>query len=198
MGDNALWTAIQAATALTQQQSLGKGEFRPSPSGKFKIGLDGNSGELVIVDTTINTNVWGCGSTGGNLLVLQADGNLVVKDGINNYIWSTDTHRHAGARLTLEDSGEAAIMHGTFKVWSTVDTSKKPILNPNFQKFGEKVVLNPLEILTKGTWVYSPSSSYKIGFSSEGDLLFQDSGDQIIWRANVKNGGTLIVLSSFT
>jgi hypothetical protein len=195
LGDDPLWTAIEAATAITINQSLARGDFRPSPSGNFKIGLDGISGELVIVDTISNTNYWGSGVPGGQQLILQADGNLVVKDVAHKAVWSTDTFAQAGCRLTLEDNGEAAIVHGTVKIWSTLGTGKRSIFNPNLAKFGEKVVLHPLESLQKGNWVSSPTGSYKVGLNLDGDFLFQDSADRTIWRANVQGGGRSTMLS---
>jgi hypothetical protein len=200
LGDSPLWTAINAATALSTEQSLAKGEFRHSPLGNFKIGLDGTSGELVVVESSSKTNAWASGVGGGRQLVLGGDGNLVVRDAAGTAIWSTNTNGHAGSRLTIEDSGEASIVHGTLKVWSTVSFSNKPQPqpqpqhlpkeHPNLKGFEENVVLGPLDSLPQGIWVSSPSGGYKVGLNPDGDFLLRDSDDRTIWRANVQGGGT--------
>jgi hypothetical protein len=193
LGDDPLWIANLAATALVKDQFLQRGEFKPSPSGNFKIGLEG-TGELVVVDNQSNTETWRSGTTGGQVCIMQQDGNLVVRNSDSVAIWTTTTSGYPGARLTIDDTGMASIMHGNTEIWNLSDRKQtnidavRPILNRNTIDFEESVVLNPRQSLPKGRFASSPSGNYKVGLSRAGNLIFQDSGDRTIWDAKVFGG----------
>lgn len=125
---------------------------------------------------------------------MQEDGNLVVRDSGTAAIWSTATGGNPGARLTIDDNGLASIMLGTTELWNLGGTTQvtidvvRPVQNPNSLKFEESVVLNPLQNLPKGRFALSPAGNYKVGLNGDGNLLFQDSGNRIIWDARVTGG----------
>lgn len=85
MGPNIDWMSIEGpldgrSTVLESDQELKTGEFRSSPRGLFKAGLDA-SGQLVIQEGSSSTNIWSSGKSGGASCYMQRDGNLVVRDG---------------------------------------------------------------------------------------------------------------------
>lgn len=193
LGEESLWNAVLSATVLLKQQSFRRGEFKPSPDGNFKIGLD-NDGELVVVDNQTNEKTWRSGKTGGQIAFMQEDGNLVVRNSESSAIWSTVTGGNPGARLTIDDTGLASIMLGTTVLWnlsgstqSTIDVVR-PVQNPNTLKFDESTILGPRQSLPKGRFGLSPAGNYKVGLNGDGNLLFQDSGDRIIWDAAISGG----------
>ncbi|KAL3913615.1 MAG: hypothetical protein SGILL_006418 [Bacillariaceae sp.] len=198
LGDDPLWTAVRSATALIKDQTMRRGEFKPSPSGDYKIGLETN-GELVVKDEQSNTVTWRSGREGGDTCLMQNDGNLVVKNGNGSAIWSSTTDGYPGARLTIDDAGKAFIMHGTLELWNSADGKKQiqqqviavappPVFNPNTIQHKEAVVLESRQHLTRGRFMSSPSGNYKVGLNSAGDLLFQDRNDNMIWHAGIQGG----------
>jgi hypothetical protein len=193
LDDDPLWTANLAATALVKEQSLRRGEFKPSPSGYFKIGIE-NSGELVVIDTRSDTETWRSGKTDGQTCIMQQDGNLVVRNADSVAIWTTGTSGHPGARLTIDDTGVASIMLGTAEIWNLSGGKQgtirafRPAQNRNTLDFKESVVLNPRQSLLKDRFFSSPSGNYKVGLNAVGNLVFQDSVERTIWDAKVSGG----------
>lgn len=193
LGEDPLWTANLAATALVSGQSLRRGEFKPSPSGYYKVGLETN-GELVVIDNRSNSKTWNSGTTGGQNCIMQDDGNLVVRNGDSAAIWTTATGGDPGARLTIDDTGMVSIMIGTTVIWNLDGTTQvnidvvQPVRNPNTLDFEESVVLSPRQSLPKGRFALSPAGNYKVGLDGAGNLLFRDSGDRTIWDAKVSGG----------
>ncbi|KAG7345298.1 D-mannose binding lectin [Nitzschia inconspicua] len=175
------------------KQNLGRGEFKPSPNSDYQVGLDSN-GELVVIDIKSNTKTWRSVKSGGQVCIMQDDGNLVVRDSASSAIWSTATGGNPGARLTIDDTGMASIMLGTNELWNLGGTTQvsidvaRPAQNPNKLKFDESVILNPLQSLPKGRFALSPAGNYKVGLNSSGNLLFQDSGNRVLWDAKVSGG----------
>jgi hypothetical protein len=195
LGDDFLWTANLAATALLKEQFLRRGEFKSSPSGYYKIGLETN-GELAVVDNRSNTKTWQSGKTGGHMCIMQDDGNLVVRNADSAAIWTSDTGGYPGARLTIDDSGVASIMLGIAELWNSSGGKQttiqvvqlQPDPNRHSLDFERSVVLNPRQSLPKGRFASSPAGRYKVGLNGDGNLLFQDSGDRTIWDAKVLGG----------
>jgi hypothetical protein len=199
LGEDPLWIAVKSTTVLTKNQSISRGEYKLSPSGKFKIGLDPD-GELVVIDIKSSSVAWSSGKNGAETCVFQQDGNFVCRDGLKRTTWATDTSGNAGARLTIDDAGVAAIMLGTSEIW-TSDGSKnfgQDVItvipsNPNSIEFPETVVLESGGRLMKGKYVSSPEGNYKIGINEEGNLLFQDNLSNTIWHANVQGGNEAVM-----
>jgi hypothetical protein len=84
-GPNVDWMSIEgplggSSIVLEPGQILGPGEFRYSPRGLFKAGLD-DSGQLVVQENSSSTTIWSSGKSGGQMCYMQIDGNLVVRDG---------------------------------------------------------------------------------------------------------------------
>jgi hypothetical protein len=195
LNEDPLWMAVRSATALSTNQKLFRGEYKPSPSGNFKIGLQ-EIGELVIRDNKSNTVTWSSGVPDGDEVMMQDDGNLVVRNSALTAIWASATGGQAGARLTVDDAGVGAIIQGTTEIWVTIGADQqnnivpetKPVVNPNALSFEENLVLDPLQSFPKGKFISSPAGNYKVGLNNAGNLLFQDSNDNIIWHANILGG----------
>jgi hypothetical protein len=84
-GPNVDWMSVEGplnsrSTVLEADQNLLKGQFRSSPGGLFKAGLD-SDGQLVIQDRSSSTIIWSSQKSGGESVYMQHDGNLVIRDG---------------------------------------------------------------------------------------------------------------------
>lgn len=84
-GPNIDWMSIEGpldgrSTVLEPDQVLTIGQFKSSPRGLFKTGMD-DSGQLVIQEGSSSTVIWSSGKSGGHSTYMQIDGNLVVRDG---------------------------------------------------------------------------------------------------------------------
>lgn len=67
-----------------------------------------NSGNFELRRTADNILVWESG-TSGDMLAMQADGNLVIYDGDGEPIWTTSTSGKGEAVLTADDNGKLRI-----------------------------------------------------------------------------------------
>lgn len=195
-----------SSNILKKDMSLSRGEFISSPNGSYKIGIVYSTGEFVIKYNSTNVITWSNGVLGGELLFMQADGNLVVRNSDFKAIWNTESSGKNGAELAIGDNGIASIVLDSIDVWTSRDQFGASyssgfesdgsmglgylqivVSNPNSRRFAEKVVLNSLEKLPRGEFVLSPDERYQIGLNDVGDLVLQDLSDQTtIWSANVE------------
>jgi len=182
---------IHREVALMKDSKISRGKFIPSLNGHYKIGLVDSTGEFVIIDNNSNAITWSNGVLGGEESIMQGDGNLVVRNDDGKAIWNTESSGNNGAHLTINDTGIAAIVLKSNKIWTTtsadlINPKHEDVLNPNFRNFPEEVVLKSRDSLVRGKFVSSPSNKYNIGLNDVGDLLLQDSNQNTIWNANVK------------
>lgn len=76
-------------------------------------------GNLVLRDEN-GRALWHSGTVGtGYRAIMQADGNLVVYNKDNWGVWSTGTARHDGAVLCLQGDGNVAVVYQGQIIWST-------------------------------------------------------------------------------
>ena len=108
---------------LYPNEYLEAGQFRYSPSGRFKVGLTERDGNFVLTETNLfgERVVWSARVDSGSNWVstlearcfMQRDGNLVLRDSqTKKSIWMTGTHGNEQARLVLNDSGQLAVRSG--------------------------------------------------------------------------------------
>ncbi|KAG7368316.1 glycosyl hydrolase family 99 protein [Nitzschia inconspicua] len=109
------------SVVLYPNEFLERGEFRASPGKKFRAGLSA-TGDFVLQDLQINPDkspllIWSAGTTGGTSLIMQTDGNLIVRDANRQGVWSTKTQNNPTARLFIDDSGQIALKDGSNRLW---------------------------------------------------------------------------------
>jgi hypothetical protein len=113
-GSTSIWAAD---LALNQNTILLAGQILSSPNGAYYLTLqsDGNLVEY----TATGTAVWSSGTSGQAVteIVMQGDGNLVVRDGAAA-VWSTGTYGYSGAYLSVGDDGTIAINWGGTTLWT--------------------------------------------------------------------------------
>jgi hypothetical protein len=78
-----------------------------------------SDGNLVIRDLHGRT-LWSAGTAGrGAKVVFQGDGNFVVYTSSMQTAWSSRTDGHNGAKLVLQDDGNVTILYGSKALWSS-------------------------------------------------------------------------------
>lgn len=89
-----------------------------SETGSYALQLQGD-GNLVLSANTVP--IWHAGkdNQGGCVLLMQGNGDLVLRDDRDNLVWSTDTAGYPGARLVLQDDGNMVLYQGERPIWST-------------------------------------------------------------------------------
>jgi len=104
------------AVVLKGGGSLGRGEFKSSPNGKFQFGLDLTNGVLMLKDVN-GKIIWSAPeSKGAKKAHMQMDGNFLTRLGNGRSNWKTATSKNKGAKLILDNGGQVAI-------WSTQATA---------------------------------------------------------------------------
>ena len=95
---------------LRSNNNLRKGEFRLSPNGHYRVGLSSQKGDLVVQHSSNDNDVlWRASIVGGERLILQGDGNLVVRNAENKALWASGT-ASPNSRLTLDNAGQLAVV----------------------------------------------------------------------------------------
>jgi hypothetical protein len=115
-----------AAGTLLSGQTLAAGQVVHSPTDKYQLVMqsDGNG----VVYAAGQRVVWNSGTDGhpGASLVMQADGNAVIRQGATP-LWSSQSSGHPGAWLAMQDDGNVVVYGGNQALWSS---GGDPELNP--------------------------------------------------------------------
>ena len=113
--------------------------------------------------------------------VMQEDGNLVLH-GPQGTVWASQTGGTPGARLILQDDGNAAIVG---KKRAILWTTRTPVWPPA----GRTDVLWPLDALAPKERLRSPSGQFQLTLQTDGNLVLYD-GQTPIWATGT-NGQTV-------
>jgi hypothetical protein len=188
-------TSFPESIVLSSNEGLERGQFVFSPNGKFKVGLT-SAGDLVLQDDRSRT-IWNAKVSGGFRCYMQDDGNVIVRQSNNNALWASNTSLNPDARLVVDDGGRIAVIHGITPLWvdgiprgiaeGTIASPREPSLG-GLTSFPESIVLSSNERLERGQFVFSPNGKFKVGLTSAGDLVLQDSRSSTIWKAKVSGG----------
>jgi hypothetical protein len=118
---------------LYPNEYLVRGEYRYSPSGKYRAGLS-EEGDFVVEDLNLGVHdplvVWTTGlaavadgrSSSGSVADvscgLQRDGNLVIRNAESReLLWSTKTYGYPASQLVIDDDGQAAVVSDSNRLW---------------------------------------------------------------------------------
>lgn len=103
------------AVILEPGKSLQPGSYKYSPSGMYKFGMAEN-GDLRLYGPN-NALIWQAFTEGAVRAYMQQDGNFLTRLANKKSNWKTATSRNPGAKLILDDGGQAAIWHKNTKIW---------------------------------------------------------------------------------
>jgi hypothetical protein len=115
-------TMVEESVVLYPNEKLEPGQYKLSPNGMYRAGLS-ESGNLVVEDMHFDPNnplvVWSTGLTPDSVsgCYMQIDGNLLIRDGNTNRIWSSRTHGYPASILVLDDNGQIAITYNSTYLW---------------------------------------------------------------------------------
>jgi hypothetical protein len=106
---------------MVQDDQLRRGDKLVSLNGNTTLALR-DDGDLVLSLTSTGERLWnaGTGGRGGNRLLMQGDGNLVLYAD-DRTVWNTGTPGHSGASLAMQDDSNL-VLYGSDKVevlWAT-------------------------------------------------------------------------------
>jgi hypothetical protein len=181
------------AVVLGPNAFLERNQFVKSPSGRYAVGLT-DAGNLELQETSSSTTIWSAGSYGGYRCFMQGDGNMVIRDVKNKPLFATNTRAENGASFVISDTGGggAAIVSGGVTFWEAETTSPAPAptMAPFSQptSFDEALVLDSGKSLGRNRFVSSPSGAYRVGLTSSGHFVLQDSSFTTIWSAGISGG----------
>mmetsp|Transcript_43062 Transcript_43062/g.104190 ORF Transcript_43062/g.104190 Transcript_43062/m.104190 type:complete len:859 (+) Transcript_43062:349-2925(+) len=162
---------LSLTTVLGPLQTLARNQFRYSPGQIFRTGLDA-TGQLVIQDAVTSSIIWSSGRGGGDQVIMQDDGNLVVRDQSGSAVWNSGTFG-PGAKFAIDDRGVAAIVLGTESLWLATSIA---------------TALPSGQDLRKGEFRQSPEGRYVVGLDQDGQLKVLDSGRNEVWSSGVSGG----------
>lgn len=114
--------------SLALGQSLGPTQYLVSPNTNFRLVLQGD-GNVVLRNWLTRESLWSSGSQqeNGTELLLQADGNLVLKTSTGEMVWSSDTANQGVIEARLLDSGYLVLRDAqNTVVWTTQENVDEP------------------------------------------------------------------------
>ncbi len=170
---------------LAPDRQLTLGQTLRSPTGAYRLTLQGD-GNLVEYDAA-DTVVWATGTSTGSRFVMQGDGNLVLYDNADTPLWASNTNGHAGAGLTLLDTGQLVV----------AGPSGAPL-------WAGPGVLLADTVLGSGQSLDSPTGAYQLTMQAGGNLVLHHGATEV-WssgtssagaHALVQGDGNLVVYSS--
>jgi subtilisin family serine protease len=176
---NVLWeTGLDACVGsrLDSRQRLLPGQRVCSRSGAYQLGLSA-AGDLTL--SRAGRPLWRAGVSDGAALIMQGDGNLVLRDASGASRWSARTDRNPGAALSVGDDGNVSVRAGGGVLWQTgvVDAC-----------VGQKLARD--QRLNLGQFVCADAGAYRFGLDADGDLVLLGVS-QVLWRAGVTGSAML-------
>ena len=156
-------------------------EYLCSSSGTFFFGL-GDDGDLAIWKGS--TKVWSAGTNGNdNRLVLQPDGNLVVRDGNDIALWSSGTAGaiDSGGEISIADSGTLSVINARADKYKTIvpDTDNTEPCQTELEVIAR---------LMPGERICSRDGLYSFGLTSPDGILGIFYGPQQVWSVGMGDG----------
>lgn len=169
---------------LRSGESLERGHYVISPSGIYRAGMN-NQGDFILEYTNQSSNngtsslIWSAGSEGAKYCKMQGDGNLVCKNNSNDVLWKSESSKHDGSELVIDDAGRVALLlHNTY-IWMD------GLPQGEFTGPSSPDLVFPV----RGSFYYSwyPNTWEISGIKAifEPDLGYYNSGDPIVVKSHV-------------
>ena len=175
-GNLVLYTAGYTQSIWNSETS-GKG-------GKY-ISLQGD-GNLVMYSD--NGPVWASGTDGKSqvaTLNLQADGNLVIRNTINQVSWASGTDGKGGKYISLQTDGNFVMRGDNGPVWAS-GTDGKSQSSVAFSCTGSNRI-NIGDKLDQGKSICSSNNLYSLVFQADGNLVLYSRKTSASWASHSDN-----------
>lgn len=119
--------SANAADTLRPGEQLGLGGRLDSATASYRFQLQGD-GNLVLSRQPAGTVLWASGTNGrgGERLIFQTDGNVVLRTAAGLAIWSTATAGRSADRLIMQDDGNLVLYGNTGTAFWSTGTAQSP------------------------------------------------------------------------
>lgn len=163
-------------TALNKGEELKKGEYLLSPDTNSVLTLQ-DDGNLVLLNNFLP--VWSSQTTnrGGDRLIFQGDGNIVLYDKAMKPLWATSTDSTDTNRLDLQTDISLVAQKASGGVsWSANTNTPQNQLDTVARKINSSGVLFP------GQRIETPDRTRNLILQSDGNLVLY-SGSKALWAS---------------
>ncbi len=153
-----------------------------------------------------------------NRLVMQKDGNLVLRNSFNKALWSAGTYHHSDAYLAFQGDGNMVVRSKTGKALWNSNTSGKPVDQLYMQTDGNLVIygadghavwashtvqggldatdtnsVTSPDRLNAGDSITSTNGKYSLNMQGDGNLVLRNSSNKAVWNTHTAghSGGYL-------
>jgi hypothetical protein len=179
---SSVWSSNSSvSTQLSPGQRLESGQAIFSPSGRYRLELQGD-GNLVLSHAFLGrptaiwaSNTWGRTATHATL---QHDGNFVLYNG-SQPLWASNTAGRSGAHLDLQNDGNL-VLYQPVTAWQTNTVLSAAT---GEARFPVGTVLSPGA--SNARWLSSPNGQFHFSMQRDGNLVLYNA----VWRA-LWNSGT--------
>jgi len=168
---------------LSKGETLRQGDYLLSGNVRFKLFFE-NDGNLSIHYK--NKRIWSAGTAGkgGNRLVMQGDGNLVMYKSGGRAVWNSGTQRTSSDRFVMQTDGNFVGYAGNRSTWASHTSGHK-----SFSYFGSGA-LKTGETLVKGKYLRSSDRRYALLMQFNGDLVLYGAGHKVLWNTGTAGKGS--------
>ncbi|HET9284477.1 MAG TPA: hypothetical protein VFR24_21190, partial [Candidatus Angelobacter sp.] len=159
-----------------------------SPHGQYMLYMDPN-GNFYIYDIAHGTGTWGANTYGhpGAYALMQSDGNLVVYDANNNFLWMSGTNGTNAERLDMEDDGRIIIYKSAWNSGtSTGQFNWTQLAHPACDA---GTGTGTTGMLGAGQCFVSPNGHFALFLQTDGNLVLYDESTTPItamWMTNTQ------------
>ena len=186
--------APTACGAIEPGHGLSRGQSWSSCDGRFQLAMQ-TDGNLVLYSFGVPLWATGTNGAGGDVAVMQGDGNFVLYDDHSQPLWASGTDGHGGAFLALQDDGNMVVYAGGQPLWAS-NTDGMP---PAPTACG---AIEPGHGLAPGESVSSCDGQHVLVMQGDGNLVLYHGGTAL-WssrtdgtdgrRAVMQGDGNLVV-----
>ena len=173
-------------TYLVVGQSIHANQCIVSPHGQYMLYMD-PGGNFFIYDIAHGTGTWGANTAGhpGAYALMQSDGNLVVYDANNNFLWMSGTNGTYAERLDMEDDGRIIIYKSAWNSGtSTGQFNWTQLAHPACDA---GTGTGTSGILGAGQCFVSPNGHFALFLQTDGNLVLYDRSttpNTALWMTN--------------
>ncbi|MBF0110770.1 MAG: hypothetical protein HQL76_16510 [Magnetococcales bacterium] len=182
-----LSVSAQAADMLPSGAMMTKNQALVSANERYIL-IFQNDGNLVLYDRTLKRPIWNSNTAnkGGNYLIMQTDGNLVIRKALSHsvpLVWETNTDGRTGSFLLLPPDGNLTVLQGTAMRWESKTREDGMLLSGQTLKPGpeKKCILGSNCIKSGGNGTY-----YAV-FQEDGNFVLYNSSYGAEWNSDTDN-----------
>ena len=174
-------TTSSNATILSSGQSLSINNYLLSPEKQSALDFQSN-GNITLYNNFQQSWSTNTGGSGGDILYMQTDGNLVEYNSSGTAVWASNTSNNPGAYLALQIDGNLVIYSsGGTALWAT-----GTVQNPNNLDYVNTYV-NEGAILFGGQSLQTASRIYTLVMQGDGNLVEYTNTGDVVWDSGTQN-----------